>query len=33
MVEQGIILGHVVSFRGIEVNKVKVDIIQSLQVS
>jgi hypothetical protein len=30
MVEQGIVLGHVVSSRGIEVDKAKVDIIQSL---
>ena len=30
MVEQGIVLGHVVSFRGIEVDKAKVDTIQSL---
>ena len=30
MVEQGIVLGHVVSSRGIEVDKVKVDTIQSL---
>ena len=29
MVEQGIVLGHVISRRGIEVDKVKVDIIQS----
>ncbi|XP_068663031.1 uncharacterized protein [Aristolochia californica] len=30
MVEQGIVLGHVVSSRGIEVDKSKIDIIQSL---
>ena len=30
MVEKGIVLGHVVSSRGIEVDKVKVDTIQSL---
>jgi hypothetical protein len=30
MVEQGVVLGHVVSSRGIEVDKAKVDIIQSL---
>ncbi|XP_074300177.1 uncharacterized protein LOC141631399 [Silene latifolia] len=30
MVEQGIVLGHVVSSRGIEVDKLKVDTIQSL---
>ena len=30
MVEQGIVLGHVVSSRGIEVDKAKVDTIQSL---
>jgi 2-keto-4-pentenoate hydratase/2-oxohepta-3-ene-1,7-dioic acid hydratase in catechol pathway len=30
MVEQGIVLGHVVSSKGIEVDKAKVDIIQSL---
>ena len=30
MVEQGIVLGHVVSSRGIEVDKAKVDSIQSL---
>lgn len=30
MVEQGIVLGHVVSSRGIKVDKGKVDIIQSL---
>ena len=30
MVEQCIVLGHVVSYRGIEVDKAKVDIIQSL---
>lgn len=30
MVEQGIVLGHVVSSRGIEVDKAKIDIIQSL---
>ena len=30
MVEQGIALGHVVSSRGIEVDKAKVDTIQSL---
>ena len=30
MVEQGIVLGHVVSSRGTEVDKAKVDINQSL---
>jgi hypothetical protein len=30
MVEQGIVLGHVVSSRGIEVDKAKIDTIQSL---
>ena len=30
MVEQGIVLGHIVSSRGIVVDKAKVDIIQSL---
>ena len=30
MVEQGIVLGHVVSSRGIEVDKTKVNTIQSL---
>jgi len=30
MVERGIVLGHVVSNEGIEVDKAKVDIIQSL---
>ena len=30
MVEQGIVLGHVVPSRGIEVDKAKVDTIQSL---
>ena len=30
MVEQGIVLGRVVSSRGIEIDKSKVDIIQSL---
>ena len=30
MVEQGIVLGHVVSSEGIKVDKAKVDIIQSL---
>ena len=30
MVEQGIVLGHVVSSKGIEVDKAKVDTIQSL---
>ena len=30
MVKQGIVLGHVVSSRGIEVDKAKVDTIQSL---
>ena len=30
MVEQGIILGHVVSSRGLEVNKAKIDVISSL---
>jgi len=30
MVEHGVVLGHVVSAKGIEVHKAKVDIIQSL---
>src|ERR1044071_3764794 len=30
MVDQGIVLGHIVSARGIEVDKAKIDIIQSL---
>ena len=30
MVEQGIVLGHIVSARGIEVDKAKIDVIQSL---
>ena len=30
MVDQGIILGHVVSARGIEVDKAKIDVIRSL---
>ena len=30
MVEHGVVLGHVVSSRGLEVDKAKVDIIQSL---
>ena len=30
MVEQGIVLGHIVSRKGIEVDKAKIDIIQSL---
>jgi len=30
MVEHGVVLGHVVSSRGLEVDKVKVDVIQSL---
>ena len=30
IVEQGIVLGHVVSSKGIEVNKAKIDIIHSL---
>jgi hypothetical protein len=30
MVEQGIILGHVVSSRGLEVDKAKIDVISSL---
>ena len=30
MVEQGIVLGHVVSFKGLEVDKAKVDAIMSL---
>ena len=30
MVEQGIVLGHVVSSKGIEVDKAKVNTIQSL---
>ena len=30
MVEQGIVLGHVVSSKGIEVDKAKIEVIQSL---
>ena len=30
MVEQGIVLGHIISSRGIEVDKSKIDIIHSL---
>ena len=30
MVEHGVVLGHVVSSKGLEVDKAKVDIIQSL---
>ena len=30
MVEQGIVLGHIVSAKGIEVDKAKIDVIQSL---
>src|SRR6185295_12371603 len=30
MVDHGIVLGHIVSARGIEVDKAKIDIIQSL---
>jgi hypothetical protein len=30
MVKQGIVLGHVISQRGIEVDKVKVDLISNL---
>ena len=30
LVEQGIVLGHVISSRGIEVDKSKIDIIHSL---
>ena len=30
MVEQGIVLGHVISSKGIEVDKEKVDVIQNL---
>jgi hypothetical protein len=30
MVKQGIVLGHVISHRGIEVDKVKVDLISNL---
>jgi hypothetical protein len=30
MIEQGIVLGHVVSSRGLEVDKAKIDIISSL---
>ena len=30
MVEQGIVLGHVISSRGIEVDKSKIDIMHSL---
>jgi len=30
MVQEGVVLGHVVSNRGIEVNKAKVDVIEKL---
>jgi hypothetical protein len=30
MVDQGLILGHIVSARGIEVDKSKIDVIKSL---
>ena len=30
MVDQGIILGHIVSSRGIKVDKAKIDVIKSL---
>ena len=30
MVEHGIVLGHVVSSRGIEIDKVKIDVISTL---
>jgi hypothetical protein len=30
MVKQGIVLGHVISFKGIEVDKARVDLISSL---
>ena len=30
MVEYGVVLGHVVSFKGLEVGKAKINIIQSL---
>jgi hypothetical protein len=30
MVKQGIVLGHVISYRGIEVDKAKVDLISNL---
>ena len=30
MIEQGIVLGHVVSSRGLEVDKLKIDVISSL---
>ena len=30
MVKQGIVLGHVISHKGIEVDKVKVDLISNL---
>ena len=30
MVEQGIVLGHIVSSRGLEVDKAKIDVISSL---
>ena len=30
MVEHGVVLGHVVSSKGLEVDKAKIDIIQSL---
>ena len=30
MVEEGVVLGHLVSTKGLEVNKVKIEIIQNL---
>ena len=30
MVSQGIVLGHVISFRGIEVDKSKIELMRSL---
>ena len=31
MVRQGIVLGHIVSDKGIEVNKAKIEVIENLQ--
>lgn len=31
MVRQGIVLGHIVSVKGIEVDKAKIEVIENLQ--
>jgi len=33
MVQEGVVLGHVISARGIEVDKAKVDVIERLPLS